>query len=137
MYFIFCFIQMMNNSKRACSSKSDMNNNEIVSSTPKEAKKKKSIIISKEKQSYTIGQIKELHMLNFMCHKNFSIKFHPTSMQIVTGANGSGIKQKVYLVILLSDYVLRKINNSKCNMSLFGCSSKNDRSNDECSIIYS
>ena len=42
-----------------------------------------------------IGQIKELRMLNFMCHKNFSIEFHPTSMQIVTGANGSGIKQKV------------------------------------------
>ncbi|CAF4967667.1 unnamed protein product [Rotaria sp. Silwood1] len=29
-------------------------------------------------------------MLNFMCHKNFSIQFHPTHMQIVTGENGSG-----------------------------------------------
>ncbi|CAF0962841.1 unnamed protein product [Rotaria sordida] len=29
-------------------------------------------------------------MLNFMCHKNFSIEFHSTPMQIITGANGSG-----------------------------------------------
>ncbi len=80
----------MNNSKRSCQSQSDMNNNEIVSNSPTQIKKKKSINNSKENQSYTIGQIKELRMLNFMCHKNFSIDFHPTPMQIVTGANGSG-----------------------------------------------
>ncbi len=80
----------MNNSKRSYQSKSDMNNNEIVSSSPKQTKKKKLIVPSKEKQLHTIGQIKELRMLNFMCHKNFSIEFHPTPMQIVTGANGSG-----------------------------------------------
>jgi len=67
-----------------------MNNNEIVSNSSTQTKKKKSINNSKENQSYTIGQIKELRMLNFMCHKNFSIDFHPTPMQIVTGANGSG-----------------------------------------------
>ncbi len=80
----------MNNSKRSCQSQSDMNNNEIVSNSSTQTKKKKSINNSKENQSYTIGQIKELRMLNFMCHKNFSIDFHPTPMQIVTGANGSG-----------------------------------------------
>ncbi len=80
----------MNNSKRSGQSQSDMNNNEIVSNSPTQIKKKKSINNSKENQSYTIGQIKELRMLNFMCHKNFSIDFHPTPMQIVTGANGSG-----------------------------------------------
>jgi hypothetical protein len=75
-----------------------MNNNEIVSNSPTQTKKKKSINNSKEKQLHTIGQIKELHMLNFMCHKNFSINFHPTPMQIVTGANGSGkIKIIIYL----------------------------------------
>lgn len=46
--------------------------------------------IKKFKRLYHIGQIKEVRLLNFMCHKNFSIEFHPTSMQIVTGANGSG-----------------------------------------------
>ena len=77
----------MSNSKRPCSSTSDLNNNEIAVPT----KKKKSTVPStKPKNVYTIGQIKELHMLNFMCHKNFSITFHPTPMQIVTGANGSG-----------------------------------------------
>ncbi len=82
---------MMNNTKRPFQSKSDMNNNEIISTTPPTTtKKKKSVVMSKEKQLYTIGQIKELRMLNFMCHKNFSIEFHPTPMQIVTGANGSG-----------------------------------------------
>ncbi len=80
----------MNNSKRSCQSQSDMNNNEIVSNSSTQTKKKKSINNSKENQSYTIGQIKELRMVNFMCHKNFSIDFHPTPMQIVTGANGSG-----------------------------------------------
>jgi hypothetical protein len=78
-----------------------MNNNEIVSNSPTQTKKKKSINNSKEKQLHTIGQIKELHMLNFMCHKNFSINFHPTPMQIVTGANGSGkIKIMIYLFFL-------------------------------------
>ena len=80
----------MNNLKRPHPSKSDMNNNEIISTKSKEIKRKKSVTNHREKQSYTIGQIKELHMLNFMCHKNFSIEFHPTPMQIVTGANGSG-----------------------------------------------
>jgi hypothetical protein len=74
----------MNNSKRSYQSKSDMNNNEIVSSSPTQTKKKKLIVPSKEKHLYTIGQIKELRMLNFMCHKKFSIEFHPTPMQIVT-----------------------------------------------------
>jgi len=70
-----------------------MNNNEIHSSTSTQLKKKKTIAstTTEKKQSYTIGQIKELRMLNFMCHKNFSIEFHPTPMQIVTGANGSGM----------------------------------------------
>jgi hypothetical protein len=81
----------MNNLKRPHQSKSDVNNNQIISSTPTQTKKKKTIVnTTKQKQSYTIGQIKELRMLNFMCHKNFSIEFHPTPMQIVTGANGSG-----------------------------------------------
>jgi ABC-type uncharacterized transport system ATPase subunit len=77
-----------------------MNNNEIISTTPPTTtKKKKSVVMSKEKQLYTIGQIKELHMLNFMCHKNFSINFHPTPMQIITGANGSGkIKIMIYFI---------------------------------------
>ena len=84
----------MNNPKRSCQSKSDMNNNEILSSPTTSTKKKKTTGSTKDKkQSYTIGQIKELRMLNFMCHKNFSIEFHPTPMQIVTGANGSG---KIY-----------------------------------------
>ena len=47
-------------------------------------------VMKKLKRLYNIGQIKELRMLNFMCHKNFSMQFHPTHMQIVTGANGSG-----------------------------------------------
>ncbi|CAF1454444.1 unnamed protein product [Adineta steineri] len=67
-----------------------MNNNSIISSPSTSTKKKKSLITSKEKQKHTIGQIKELRMLNFMCHKNFSINFLATPMQIVTGANGSG-----------------------------------------------
>jgi len=54
-----------------------MNNNEIINR-------------KKAKKFYSIGQIKELYMINFMCYKNFSIQFHPTHMQIVTGANGSG-----------------------------------------------
>lgn len=44
----------------------------------------------KMKRLYNIGQIKELRVINFMCFKNFSIQFHPTHMQIVAGANGSG-----------------------------------------------
>jgi predicted ATPase len=68
---------MTTNPKRQLTFNSDMNNNDII-----HHKKTKSL--------YTIGQIKQLHMLNFMCHKNFSIEFHPTHMQIVTGANGSG-----------------------------------------------
>jgi len=76
-----------------------MNNNEIISNPPIQTKKKKSITTttttSKEKRLYTIGQIKELRMFNFMCHKNFSIEFHPTPMQIVTGANGSGKITKI------------------------------------------
>ncbi|CAF1259296.1 unnamed protein product [Rotaria sordida] len=74
----------MQNHKRLIPSGSDMNNNEIVNV------KKRKPIINAEKKLYSIGQIKELHMLNFMCHKNFSIQFHPTHMQIVTGVNGSG-----------------------------------------------
>lgn len=42
--------------------------------------------------SYALGQLKELHMVNFMCHENFSIRFHPTAMQLITGSNGSGRK---------------------------------------------
>ncbi|CAF1103411.1 unnamed protein product [Rotaria sp. Silwood1] len=80
----------MSNLKRPPQSKSDLNNNDIISSTPNQTKKKKLIVTSNEQRSYTIGQIKELRMLNFMCHKNFSIEFHPTPMQIITGANGSG-----------------------------------------------
>jgi hypothetical protein len=76
----------MSNSKRSYPSTSDLNNNEISISTAK----KKSVVPSKAKCVHTIGQIKELRMLNFMCHKNFAIEFHPTPMQIVTGANGSG-----------------------------------------------
>jgi predicted ATPase len=68
---------MIKNSKRQLACNSDMNNNELTHT-------------KKSKRLYKIGQIKELHMLNFMCHKNFSIQFHPTHMQIVTGANGSG-----------------------------------------------
>ncbi|CAF1460702.1 unnamed protein product [Adineta ricciae] len=81
---------MANNTKRPFQSTSDLNNNQIVSPMSSTVKKKKTADTTKEKQSYTIGQIKELQMLNFMCHKNFSMKFHPTPMQIVTGANGSG-----------------------------------------------
>ncbi|CAF4297799.1 unnamed protein product, partial [Rotaria magnacalcarata] len=80
----------MSNSKRPHPSTADLNNNEIISNSPVQSKKLKSVDNSNGKKSYTIGQIKELRMLNFMCHKNFSIEFHPTSMQIVTGANGSG-----------------------------------------------
>jgi predicted ATPase len=68
---------MANKSKRQLAFDSDVNNNDITN--PKRAK-----------SLYSIGQIKELHMLNFMCYKNFAIQFHPTHMQIVTGANGSG-----------------------------------------------
>ncbi|CAF0929233.1 unnamed protein product [Rotaria sordida] len=80
----------MSNSKRPHQSKFDLNNNDIIASTSTQTKKKKLIINSNEKRLHTIGQIKELRMLNFMCHKNFSIEFHPTPMQIITGANGSG-----------------------------------------------
>ena len=68
---------MIDNFRQSIASDSDVNNNTI-----KKAKK--------AEKSHRIGQIKELHMLNFMCHKNFSIQFHPTHMHIVTGANGSG-----------------------------------------------
>ncbi|CAF3465727.1 unnamed protein product [Rotaria socialis] len=80
----------MSNLKRPHQSTSDLNNNEIISNSAVQSKKSKSVDNSNGKKPYTIGQIKELRMLNFMCHKNFSIEFHPTSMQIVTGANGSG-----------------------------------------------
>jgi hypothetical protein len=75
---------MTDNSKRQFPFNSNMTNNEIIHS------KKKKLVENKDKNFYTLGQIKELHMLNFMCYKNFSIQFHPTHMQIVTGANGSG-----------------------------------------------
>jgi hypothetical protein len=75
---------MTNNCNRQFAFTSDMNNNEII-----HAQKKKAVM-NKDQRLYTIGQIKELHMLNFMCYKSFSIQFHPTHMQIVTGANGSG-----------------------------------------------
>jgi predicted ATPase len=68
---------MASNSKRHITLDSDVNNNDV-----RNAKKIRNL--------YSIGQIKELHMLNFMCYKNFAIEFHPTHMQIVTGANGSG-----------------------------------------------
>lgn len=68
---------MTNTTKSAIAFNSDMNNKELIN-------------VKKVKRSYHIGQIKELHMVNFMCYKNFSIQFHPTHMQIVTGANGSG-----------------------------------------------
>ncbi|CAF3898576.1 unnamed protein product, partial [Rotaria magnacalcarata] len=55
---------MMETHKRPVASNSDMNNNDIIHL--------------------------KLHMLNFMCHKYFSIQFHPTHMQIITGVNGSG-----------------------------------------------
>lgn len=72
----------------------DSNNDDITlsNSTTSNAKKKKSslpISIS-QPNNFTIGQIKEVRMMNFMCHKNFEIRFHSTPMQIVTGANGSG-----------------------------------------------
>ena len=88
--FFLCFIQMTNNLKRPHKSKSDVNNNEIISSTMTNVKKKKLIFNAEERHSHTIGQVKELLMINFMCHKNFSIEFHPIPMQIITGANGSG-----------------------------------------------
>ncbi|CAF3357287.1 unnamed protein product [Rotaria socialis] len=75
---------MMETHKRPVASNSDMNNNDII-----HLSKKKSILDTMKK-SFSVGQIKELHMLNFMCHKYFSIQFHPTHMQIVTGVNGSG-----------------------------------------------
>lgn len=82
---------MMNNSKRLHRSTSDLNNNEILPSSSSSTKKKKSSVPTTENKSpFTIGQIKEIRMLNFMCHKNFAIEFHSTPMQIVTGANGSG-----------------------------------------------
>lgn len=80
----------MNTSKRSYPSTSDVNNNEVVARSSSPSKKKKSILPSTNQQTHTIGQIKELRMLNFMCHKNFAIQFHATPMQIVTGANGSG-----------------------------------------------
>jgi len=83
---MFDLIQMMNNPKRQIAFNSDMNNNEVNNS-----KRMKLTRINKDERIFTVGQIKELHMLNFMCHKNFSMKFYPTHMQIVTGANGSGI----------------------------------------------
>ena len=83
-------IQMMNQTGQPSSSRSDLNNNEIVASTSTAKRKKTSNVPSNNDRPYTIGQIKEVRMLNFMCHKNFAIKFHPTPMQIVTGANGSG-----------------------------------------------
>lgn len=63
----------------------DSNNNEILPSSSR-----KSLHRNETDRDYTIGQIKEVRMVNFMCHKNFEIKFHPLPMQIVTGANGSG-----------------------------------------------
>jgi hypothetical protein len=128
----------MNNSKRSCSSAADLNNNEIISSSSTPKKKKKSIVTSEAKQVHTIGQIKELRMLNFMCHKNFSIEFRALPMQIVTGANGSGKLRKKQLVSFFNKIIFsRKINNSKCHLYLFGCSSTNNWSNIKCSIIYS
>ncbi len=127
----------MSNSKRSCPSAADLNNNEIISSSSTSTKKKKSIVTSEVKQVHIIGQIKELRMLNFMCHKNFSIEFHPTPMQIVTGANGSGKFKKITSIFFNKIIFSRKINNSKCYLSLFGCSSTNNWSNIECSIIYS
>ena len=67
------------------SSISDMNNN-----TVSQSKKDKSTPVNDTKKSFIVGQIKQLHLLNFMCHKNFSIEFHPTHLQMITGANGSG-----------------------------------------------
>ena len=75
---------MIKTNKRQIPSGSDVNNNEIKN------KKKRKLKIDGDERPYSIGQIKELHILNFMCHRNFSIQFHPTHMQIVTGANGSG-----------------------------------------------
>ena len=66
-------------------STSDMNNNTVSHS-----KKAKSNPVNETKKFFIVGQIKQLHLLNFMCHKNFSIEFHPTHLQLVTGANGSG-----------------------------------------------
>jgi hypothetical protein len=85
---------MINNYKRSIELNSDMNNNEITNS-------------KKTKRFYSIGQIKELHMVNFMCHKNFSIQFYPTHMQIVTGANGSGkLKQrKKDRIFIMNEFV--------------------------------
>ena len=81
---------IMASSKRPHSRTSDMNNNEITSTTPRPSTKRKSTQVQHHTRPYTIGQIKEVRMLNFMCQKNFSIEFHPTPMQIVVGANGSG-----------------------------------------------
>jgi len=99
----------MNNSKRSCSSAADLNNNEIISSSSTPKKKKKSIVTSEAKQVHTIGQIKELRMLNFMCHKNFSIEFRALPMQIVTGANGSGkLRKTTRIFFLIKKYFLGK-----------------------------
>ena len=96
----------MNNMKRPFLSKSDMNNNEIVPVVSSPARKKKALVTTKENQSYTIGQIKELRMLNFMCHKNFSIVFQATPMQIVTGANGSGMKEHVACLLFSKKWII-------------------------------
>ncbi|CAF1468971.1 unnamed protein product [Adineta ricciae] len=63
----------------------DMNNNAVSHS-----KKAKSTPVNETKKLFIVGQIKQLHLLNFMCHKNFSIEFHPTHLQLISGANGSG-----------------------------------------------
>lgn len=80
----------MSSSKRPHKSSSDLNNNEIIPRSSVPPKKRATTATCNATKKYTIGQIKELRMVNFMCHKNFMIEFHPTSMQIVTGANGSG-----------------------------------------------
>jgi hypothetical protein len=84
----------MSNDKGQISSILDPNNNEMIISNETTHPKKQKSILSPDngwnKRLHTVGQIKELHMLNFMCHKNFSIPFYPTPMHIVTGANGSG-----------------------------------------------
>lgn len=88
----FCFfvsVSMMNPVERNCSTRSDLNNNEVVGrSSTKKPRTTTEITIPKK--SFTVGQLKNLTMINFMCHKNFTIDFHSVPMQIVTGANGSG-----------------------------------------------
>ena len=136
-------LQMTNHSDRpSLLTTSDSNNNEILPSDSTRSsttqKKRKSVVNGTETKTFTIGQIKEVRMINFMCHKNFEIRFHPTPMQIVTGANGSG--QTPWLSIherRFSSSSRRKIDHRQCDLSLFGCASAQHRPNGQRSVVHS